>query len=106
MRLIIKIDLHTIMNTEKFESRHIGISENDIPEMLRVIGAESLDQLIDQTIPKDIRLEAPLNLPEGISEYQFLQHVGELAKKNKIFKSYIGLGYHFLTFLVFKSICL
>ena len=94
MRLIIKIDLHTVMNTEKFESRHIGISENDIPEMLRVIGAESLDQLIDQTIPKDIRLEAPLNLPEGISEYQFLQHVGELAKKNKIFKSYIGLGYH------------
>ena len=94
MRLINKIDLHTVMNTEKFESRHIGISENDIPEMLRVIGAESLDQLIDQTIPKDIRLEAPLNLPEGISEYQFLQHVGELAKKNKIFKSYIGLGYH------------
>lgn len=82
------------MNTEKFESRHIGISENDIPEMLNVIGADSLDQLIDQTIPQHIRLKSPLNLPAGISEYEFLNHIGELAKKNKVFKSYIGLGYH------------
>ncbi|MDO4229117.1 MAG: aminomethyl-transferring glycine dehydrogenase [Capnocytophaga sp.] len=82
------------MNTERFEFRHIGVSQSDVPEMLKAIGADSLDQLIDQTIPKDIRLKSPLNLPKGISEYQFLQHINELAKKNKVFNSYIGLGYH------------
>ncbi|MDO5106282.1 aminomethyl-transferring glycine dehydrogenase [Capnocytophaga sp.] len=82
------------MNTEKFELRHIGIAQNDLPQMLSVIGADSLDQLIDQTIPQHIRLKSPLQLPKGISEYQFLQHAGELAAKNKVFKSYIGLGYH------------
>lgn len=82
------------MNTEKFELRHIGISENDIPAMLQTIGADSLEQLIDQTIPKDIRLKEPLNLPKGISEYAYLNHINLLGKKNKVFKSYIGLGYH------------
>ncbi|RIY38089.1 glycine dehydrogenase (aminomethyl-transferring) [Capnocytophaga canis] len=82
------------MNTENFSIRHIGISKKDAAEMLQTIGAASLDQLIDQTIPKDIRLKSALNLPKGISEHHFLQHITELAQKNKIFKSYIGLGYH------------
>ena len=82
------------MNTEKFELRHIGVAQSDVPSMLQTIGADNLDQLIDQTIPKDIRLKSPLNLPKGISEYAFLQHISDLAQKNKIYKSYIGLGYH------------
>lgn len=82
------------MNTENFALRHIGVSEKDLPEMLRTIGVDSLETLIDQTIPKDIRLKEPLNLPKGISEHQFLKHIGDLGLKNKVFKSYIGLGYH------------
>ena len=83
-----------LMNTELFELRHIGAAEKDLPEMLRTIGAESLDALIDEIIPEHIRLRKPLDLPEGMSEYQLLNHIDTLAKKNKIFKSYIGLGYH------------
>ncbi|MDO5607450.1 MAG: aminomethyl-transferring glycine dehydrogenase [Capnocytophaga sp.] len=82
------------MNTEKFSLRHIGVSAQDLPDMLKTIGADSLEQLIDQTIPADIRLTSPLNLPQGISEHRFLQHITELAQKNKVYKTYIGLGYH------------
>ena len=62
--------------------------------MLETIGADTIDQLIYETIPDDIKLEKPLNLPKGISEHEFLTHVHELSKKNKVFKTYIGLGYH------------
>jgi glycine dehydrogenase len=62
--------------------------------MLETIGAESLDQLIDQTVPDDIRLEGPMDLDSPMSEYEFLEHIGSLAGENKIFKSYIGMGYH------------
>lgn len=82
------------MNTEVFAARHIGITERDLPHMLETIGVESMEQLIDETIPNDIKLKKPLELPEGISEHEFLNHLQELAKKNKVFKSYIGLGYH------------
>jgi len=82
------------MNTEVFAARHIGITERDLPHMLETIGAESMEQLIYETIPDDIKLKKPLDLPEGISEHEFLNHLHELAKKNKVFKSYIGLGYH------------
>src|SRR6056297_3390976 len=79
---------------ERFSTRHIGPDEEQIKEMLKVSGAESITQLIEETIPEGIRLEKPLDLPEGISEHEFLNHLHELAKKNKVFKSYIGLGYH------------
>lgn len=82
------------MNTEIFANRHIGISERDLPKMLRTIGVDNLDQLIDQTIPKDIRLKQDLDLSPGISEHSFLGHLEELAQGNKQFKTYIGLGYH------------
>lgn len=77
-----------------FANRHIGIRQDDLPTMLRTIGAESLDQLIEETIPQDIRIDREIKLQPAISEHQFLEKIGKLAKKNKVFKSYIGLGYH------------
>ncbi len=62
--------------------------------MLRKIDARTVDELIDQTIPAAIRLKQPLNLPEGMSEYAYLQHLRGIAAKNKLYKSYIGLGYY------------
>jgi len=82
------------MNTEVFAARHIGITERDLPQMLETIGVENVEQLINETIPDDIKLKKPLDLPEGISEHEFLNHLQDLAKKNKVFKTYIGLGYH------------
>ena len=82
------------MNTEVFAQRHIGIRPEDLPEMLEVVKAENLEQLIFETIPDDIRLKQSLNLPAALSEQEFLVHLEELADKNKVLKSYIGLGYH------------
>ncbi|WP_112377381.1 aminomethyl-transferring glycine dehydrogenase [Flagellimonas maritima] len=82
------------MNTEVFAQRHIGISEKDLHHMFKTIGVENMEQLISETIPDDIRLKEPLKLPEGISEHGFLSHIQQLSQKNKVFKTYIGLGYH------------
>ena len=82
------------MNTDVFASRHIGITENDLPSMLNVIGVDSLKQLIDETIPSEIRLKDPLRLEAPLSEHEFQRHIQGLGSKNKVYKSYIGLGYH------------
>jgi len=82
------------MNTESFALRHIGIREEDLEKMLQTIGVASLDDLMAQTIPNDIRLRKSLNLPEAISEHEFLALVQSLSNKNKVFKTYIGMGYH------------
>jgi glycine dehydrogenase len=82
------------MKTDSFALRHIGPRETDVATMLNAVGASSLDELIYQTIPDDIRLKNGLNLPKALSENEFLNHLHQLANKNKIFKSYIGLGYH------------
>ncbi|MBO0321680.1 aminomethyl-transferring glycine dehydrogenase [Muricauda sp. CAU 1633] len=82
------------MNTEVFAARHIGIAEKDLPQMFETIGVENMEQLIYETIPDDIKLKKTLDLPAGISEHEFLTHIQELAQKNKVFKTYIGLGYH------------
>ncbi|MEX0275586.1 MAG: aminomethyl-transferring glycine dehydrogenase, partial [Flavobacteriaceae bacterium] len=82
------------MKTDHFASRHIGIKESDIRHMLKAIGADSLDQLVHETLPDGIRLKKPLELQPAMGEHGFLAHIAELAKKNKVFKSYIGLGYH------------
>lgn len=82
------------MNTYSFQRRHIGPSESEKEEMLKSIGVESLDQLISETIPDDIRLKNSIELDAPLSEYEYLHHIEELSKKNKVFKSYIGLGYH------------
>ena len=82
------------MLTNNFIRRHNGISESEYPEMLKMVGAATLDQLIDETIPEKIRLQHPLNLPDGINEYEYLAHLKSLGAKNKLFKTYIGLGYY------------
>lgn len=79
---------------EKFESRHIGPDEEQIKEMLKVIKADSIDELINQTIPPAIRLKKELTLPEAQSEATFLQNFKALAGKNRVLKSYIGTGYY------------
>ncbi|MCB0463242.1 MAG: aminomethyl-transferring glycine dehydrogenase [Flavobacteriaceae bacterium] len=82
------------MNTDLFALRHIGTRESDHEAMLNTIGASSLDQLITETIPDNIRLQNPLNLDVAMSEQEYLHHIHDMASKNKVFKSYIGLGYH------------
>ena len=82
------------MKTDSFASRHIGISEEDIQVMLRKIGVATLDELIDKTIPANIRLKEPLALPPAMTEYEFSNHIAQLASKNKLFTSYIGMGWY------------
>ena len=82
------------MNTNSFLLRHIGPRNQDVKDMLATIGVDSVNELIDQTIPSSIRLDEDLNLAEGLSEQEFLLHIKELAQKNKQYKTYIGLGYH------------
>ena len=83
-----------LMRTDSFALRHIGPRESNLQAMLDTIGVDSLEQLIYETIPDDIRLKSPLNLPAALSENQYAEHIGKLAAKNKVFKTYIGLGYH------------
>jgi glycine dehydrogenase len=77
-----------------FQSRHIGPSTDERDEMLRVVGAASLDALVDEALPADIRLGKSLNLPSPVSEYQYLRQLTATARQNRVFRSYIGLGYH------------
>ena len=81
---------------DKFMNRHIGVSNSqDLDEMLKVIGTESVEELIQQVIPASIRLKRPLALPaEGMSEYEFAAHINSLAAKNKPLRSFIGMGYY------------
>jgi glycine dehydrogenase len=82
------------MTTDKFVSRHNGPREHEVKSMLKKIGASSIEELIDQTVPKHIRLKKPLNIAPAMSEYQYIKHLKALGKKNKVFRSYIGLGYY------------
>ncbi|QCX01121.1 aminomethyl-transferring glycine dehydrogenase [Aggregatimonas sangjinii] len=82
------------MRTDLFASRHIGIREDDLQHMLKTIDVDNLEQLIHETIPSEIRLQRPLQLPNPMSEHEFLAHIQELSEKNKVFKTYIGLGYN------------
>ena len=82
------------MKTDAFALRHIGPRENDLAHMLKTIGAATLDQLIDETIPSDIRLKSDLDLEPAMTEYEFANHIQKLGNKNKVFQSYIGLGYN------------
>lgn len=82
------------MDTTKFVNRHVGITAEDLPDMLKTVGVNTLDELIDQTIPANIRLKQPLNLPEPMTEREFAEHINELASKNEVFTSYIGMGWY------------
>ncbi len=83
-----------LLPTDVFEDRHHGQTEAAQADMLRTIGVATLDELIDQTVPAAIRLNAPLALPAPKTEAQFLADFRKLASQNKIFKSYIGTGYY------------
>ncbi len=82
------------MNTQDFSLRHIGTLSSDAAEMLSVIGKNSVDELVNETMPSEIRFEKPLNLPDALSEFEILQHLQELADKNKKARSFIGYGYY------------
>ena len=82
------------MKTDAFALRHIGPRESDLQHLFKTIGVDSLDQLIAETIPADIRLKKDLELDAPMTEFEYLSHIQELGSKNKVFKSYIGLGYH------------
>ena len=82
------------MTTDKFVSRHNGPREQEVKAMLKKIGVSSVDELINQTVPDKIRLKQPLRIEASLSEYQYSKHLKELGKKNKLFRSYIGLGYY------------
>jgi glycine dehydrogenase len=79
---------------EKFQTRHIAPNSADTAKMLNTVGVNSLDELIEQTIPAKIRLKAPLNLPPAKSEFDYLNTLKQTASKNKVFKSFIGQGYY------------
>lgn len=83
-----------INQIEFFKHRHNGNSAGDQEEMLRVIGVGSVQELIDKTIPADIRMQGELNVHSGISEQVFLDNLREVAAKNQVFRSYIGQGYY------------
>ena len=71
------------MRTDKFVERHIGPNEDEIKKMLAKIGAESIEQLLEETIPETIRLDTDLDLPGGISEYAFSKKIQKLGRENK-----------------------
>ncbi|HUH34316.1 MAG TPA: aminomethyl-transferring glycine dehydrogenase [Moheibacter sp.] len=82
------------MNTQDFSLRHIGTLTHEADEMLSTIGKNSIEELINDAMPADIRFEKALDLPAALSEHETLQHLSELAAKNKTVKSYIGYGYY------------
>jgi glycine dehydrogenase len=83
-----------LTSQERFEDRHHGKRNENLTQMLETVGVSSLNELIEQTVPAQIRLESPLNLPDAQSEVDFLKSFKKIAEKNKVFKSYIGTGYY------------
>lgn len=82
------------MKTDSFALRHTGPGEKDLDTMFQTIRVENMEQLIRETLPDGIRLKSDLDLPGAMSENEYLNHMQQLAAKNKLFKTYIGLGYH------------
>ena len=82
------------MSSDIFANRHIGPRDNELPVMLDTIGVSSLGELIDKTVPGNIRLEKPLRLPKAMSEIEYLNHIRKIGSKNKLFRTFIGQGYY------------
>ena len=82
------------MKTDLLACRHIGISHKDEEHILHKIGVNSLDELIDKVIPANIRLKETISLPPTLTEYEFGKHISELAAKNKLYATYIGMGWY------------
>lgn len=87
------MNLFSLQN-EEFIGRHIGPNEHDTKQMLATIGVSSMDELIGRTVPDAIRMDHKLNIPESISEAEYLRISKEMSSKNKVFKNYIGQGYY------------
>ena len=79
---------------DTFVRRHIGPGEDEVREMLRILGFESLDQLTDATVPESIRLRRPLKLGPPRGEHELLQELREIAGQNRVVRSFIGMGYY------------
>ena len=77
-----------------FIERHIGPNKKDTANMLKTLNMNNIDELINQTIPQNIKLNRDLNLPPSMSEPRYLEHIKKLGEKNKNYRSYIGLGYY------------
>jgi len=84
----------TLQQTDRFEDRHNGQFDQDFNQMLEAVGVDTIDELIEQTVPANIRLPRPLDLPAPRGEHEFLSDFRKLAQQNKIFTSYIGQGYY------------
>ncbi len=82
------------MSHDSFVNRHIGPRADEIKDMLEFIRVSSMEELIGQTIPSGIRLKEPLKLKEGLTERKYYRRILELASKNKVFNTYIGMGYY------------
>ena len=82
------------MFKDKFVNRHIGPRESELSIMLDVLGVSSLDELIDQTVPENIRIRKPMQLGVGLTERQYFRKILDLASRNKVFNTYIGMGYY------------
>jgi glycine dehydrogenase len=82
------------IQSNEFQSRHIGPRPSDLTDMLSTIGESSLSDLIDHTVPANIRMKRSLKLPAAMTEYEYLQHMQGLSQKNNLFKTYIGQGYY------------
>lgn len=83
-----------MIKNDKFGWRHIGPRAHEIEEMLKTVGVSSINELIDETVPKNIRLDAPLKLGPGLTERQYYRKIHDLAQKNKVYNTYIGMGYY------------
>jgi glycine dehydrogenase len=91
---VLFLSFKLMYSMESFLSRHNGPREGELPQMLENIGVSSTDELINKALPANIRLPKPLDLPDGISEAAYLDRLEKIAAKNRIFRSYIGLGYY------------
>ena len=88
------LSLQELEQRDRFVHRHIGPSENDISEMLKSLGMNSLDELINRTVPDSIRMSGELDLPRSRSETEVLNELRSMANRNQVAKSMIGMGYH------------
>ncbi|NBC16246.1 MAG: aminomethyl-transferring glycine dehydrogenase, partial [Bacteroidetes bacterium] len=84
----------TLRYTDRFVHRHLGPSDDEIREMLEMLGLSSLDALVDQTVPAAIRTDRPLDLPPARTEYELLDDLQHIAAQNEVYRSFIGMGYH------------
>jgi glycine dehydrogenase len=86
--------MNSYEHPDKFVNRHLGPGELEIDEMLKVVGVDDIEKLINEIIPSSIRLEEKLSLDAPYTEYWFIEKLKKIARKNRVFKSYIGMGYY------------